>query len=281
MQIVFTDLDGTLLNHDDYNYQAALPLLEELKHKQIPVIPVTSKTRREVEALVHHLGLQDPFIVENGSGIFIPHDYKQFPLSEGEKLGDYILVNLGCTYDEARQGLRSVEQALRKDLPVKDLQLQGFGDLSAAQVQKLTNLPLDDAQKAKAREFTEPFVQPKDIPLEKIEKAAEALGFKILIGGRFYHIIGEGAGKGKAVNWLVKQYQTARPEAQITTIGLGDSPNDLDMLEVVDLPIIIPGKKGIHQKLIERGWRVAPFPAPEGWVAALEDVLHDLENEKK
>ncbi len=278
MLIIFTDLDGTLLNHDDYNYQTALPLLEELKHKQIPVIPVTSKTRQEVEALVHHLGLKDPFIVENGSGIFIPHDYKLFPWSEGEKFGDYILVNLGCTYDEARQGLRAVEQALREKLPVKDLELQGFGDLSVGEVQKLTNLPLDDVNKAKAREFTEPFIQPKDIPFEKIEKAAEALGFRVLIGGRFYHIIDEGAGKRKAVSWLVKQYQVTHPETQITTIGLGDSPNDLDMLEVVDLPIIIPGKKRTHQQLMKRGWRVAPFPAPEGWIAALEDVLQDLES---
>ncbi|MDA0672462.1 MAG: haloacid dehalogenase, partial [Cyanobacteria bacterium] len=51
--LFFTDLDGTLLNGEDYGYEAALPVLETLKARQIPVIPVTSKTRAEVETLIH------------------------------------------------------------------------------------------------------------------------------------------------------------------------------------------------------------------------------------
>ncbi len=42
--LVFTDLDGTLLNHDDYSWEAARPALEELQRQSIPLILVSSKT---------------------------------------------------------------------------------------------------------------------------------------------------------------------------------------------------------------------------------------------
>ena len=43
--LVFTDLDGTLLDHHSYSHAAALPGLERLRGLEVPVIPVTSKTR--------------------------------------------------------------------------------------------------------------------------------------------------------------------------------------------------------------------------------------------
>jgi mannosyl-3-phosphoglycerate phosphatase len=82
--ILFTDLDGTLLNGETYDYQAVLPALETLKQKGIPVIPVTSKTRAEVETLIQTVGITDPFVVENGSAIFIPRDTCPFALPEGK-----------------------------------------------------------------------------------------------------------------------------------------------------------------------------------------------------
>ena len=48
--IVFTDLDGTLLDHDDYSFEAARPALAKLETLNIPVILTTSKTATEVSA---------------------------------------------------------------------------------------------------------------------------------------------------------------------------------------------------------------------------------------
>ena len=267
MLLIFTDLDGTLLNHQDYNYKAAVPILATLSNQKIPVIPVTSKTRQEVETLIKNLELASPFVVENGSGIFIPVDYQKFSVPQGKKYGDYVLLNLGLTYEEARQGLRKLEIALGKEL-------QGFGDLSQKEIQHLTNLPLKDVLAAKAREFTEPFVLPKDVPPEKIAESAREIGLKVLVGGRFCHLMGKSAGKGKAVQFLVHKYSEAYRGERIVTVGLGDSPNDLEMLEVVDKPIIIPNKRGKpHPLLLKRGWTVAANTAPEGWAESIAEIL--------
>ncbi|MCG7852909.1 MAG: HAD hydrolase family protein, partial [Methanosarcinaceae archaeon] len=47
--VVFTDLDGTLIDHDTYSYKAARPALAALKKQGIPLIFCTSKTRAEIE----------------------------------------------------------------------------------------------------------------------------------------------------------------------------------------------------------------------------------------
>lgn len=266
MHVVFTDLDGTLLNHHDYRHDAAMPLIQQLQEAQIPVIPVTSKTRCEVESWVTRLGLTNPFVVENGSGILIPQDYSGFQIPI-DASGLYHVITLGCSYAEARQGLRQLEQVL-------DQTLQGFGDLATAEIQALTSLSQEEAQLAQTREFSEPFVPPTGISASALSAAAQTLGFRILTGGRFCHLIGQNAGKGKAVQWLVQQYQNVHPQHLITTMGLGDSPNDLEMLEVVDHPRIIPGKMGQpHPQLLERGWTAASAPAPEGWVEVVEAML--------
>lgn len=263
--LIFTDLDGTLLNQDDYRFEAAIPALNYLQKQRIPVIPVTSKTRCEVEVLRQQIAPNDPFIVENGSGIFVATPDDRFSLVGGEPWESFQLLRLGCTYVEARQSLQKMSAHLGKDL-------RGFGDLSVAEIAALTGLSTEESIAAKAREFTEPFITPKTVPPEDIEDAAKAIGFYVTVGDRFSHLIGMGAGKGKAVQQLVRAYQAAHPSTQITTIGLGNSPNDREMLDAVDIPIIIPGKNGPHPGLMGYGWQVAPFPGARGWAAAIEKL---------
>ena len=259
--IIFTDLDGTLLNQDDYSYEAAIPMVRKLQEQQIPVIPVTSKTRCEVEVLLANLALNDPFVVENGSGAFIP-------LGEGfnPRRGEYTRSLFGCTYEEAREGKIAIGTILGEDL-------RGFGDLTATEIVELTGLKFHEAQRAKTREFTEPFVTPRNVSAEKLRTCVQTLGFRVVVGDRFSHLIGGNAGKGKAVKWLIEHYKSSTGSAKIVTVGLGNSPNDLEMLETVDYPIIIPGKNGPHPGLSGRGWEVASSPGCQGWALKVANLL--------
>jgi mannosyl-3-phosphoglycerate phosphatase len=266
--LIFTDLDGTLLNPDDYRYDAALPLLEDLKQRQIPVIPVTSKTRIEVETLLSDLGVIDPFIVENGSGIFVPLTHKTFIITQPNPWQDYHLQLLGVSYPKARQALSILSQQIGEPLI-------GFGDLSVEDIQEKTGLSFEDAQKAKQREFTEPFLT-SSVNTEQLKALAADLGFKIVIGDRFSHLISAKAGKGKAVQWLQEHYQWPYPTEKKVTIGLGNSPNDLAMLEIVDIPVIIPGYKGIHAGLQGKTWQIAEAVGCKGWVQAVTSILEHL-----
>ena len=277
MFLCFTDLDGTLLNHDDYRYDAAIPTLRRLQGQGIPVIPTTSKTKAEVIDLRKALGLTDPFIVENGSGIFLETADTRFDfqaLAETESLtlstiDGFNQVTLGVSYAEARQGLKALAQQIGEPL-------QGFGDLTLGELQATTQLPIADIQQACDRQFSEPFLRPQ-APLSTLTAIVEEQGFKILVGNRFCHLLGAGSAKGRAVKLLTQAWQWIHPQQSITTIGLGDSPNDLSLLAAVDIAIVVPGVKGVHPDLIapveQQGWQVAPVMGCVGWAEVVEKVI--------
>ena len=73
--IVFTDLDGTLLDAQNYSFKAAEKALHFLKQSGIPIIPCTSKTYLEVLKIRKQIQINDPFIVENGSAVFFEKNF--------------------------------------------------------------------------------------------------------------------------------------------------------------------------------------------------------------
>ena len=70
--LIYTDLDGTLLDHHTYSFQKALPALAEIKKRSVPLILCSSKTKGEIEEYQKKLKVRHPFISENGGAIFIP-----------------------------------------------------------------------------------------------------------------------------------------------------------------------------------------------------------------
>jgi mannosyl-3-phosphoglycerate phosphatase len=186
--IIFTDLDGSLLNHGDYSHAEAMPALARVKSSGIPLVMTTSKTRREVELLQREMGLREPFIVENGGGIFFPAGYGELSLAEYEARGDYRVVVLGTAYARIRNFLERVRPQFGA---------RGFGDMTPAEISELTGLSLEQSALAAEREFTEPFLleQPED--LERFTDAAAREGLQVTRGGRFLHLIGRGQDKGR------------------------------------------------------------------------------------
>ena len=70
--VVFTDLDGTLLDASTYSFEAARPALDALRQQDIPLVLVSSKTRAEIEPIRGRLKQVHPFITENGGGCLYP-----------------------------------------------------------------------------------------------------------------------------------------------------------------------------------------------------------------
>ena len=86
-KIIFTDLDGTLLDHNTYSFKKAFPALRIIKKKKIPLIICTSKTKGEIEHYRKKLKNNHPFVSENGGAIFIPKDYFDFKFRYSFKKG--------------------------------------------------------------------------------------------------------------------------------------------------------------------------------------------------
>jgi len=108
LKIVFSDLDGTLLDHRTYDYSPALPALEKLQEKQIPLVFCTSKTAAEMIPFRTEIKNEDPFIVENGGGIYIPKSYFANLPVETRRSDHFLVISRGLPYTQLQEILARI-----------------------------------------------------------------------------------------------------------------------------------------------------------------------------
>ncbi len=238
--VIFTDLDGTLLDKQTYSYEEALPALNEVIKRNIPLVFCTSKTFTESDHYAKEIGINEPLIVENGGGIFIPEGYFPFRIPHSAKRNEYIVVEIGTRYEKLRKAVREIR---KRGIPIL-----GFGDMTESEISENANLPLGKARMAKLRDYDEPFiVAPEHV--NEAKKIIEKMGLRYDRGGRFSHITGNND-KGKAVDILKSLYK--RKFGKIITIGLGDSENDIPMLKRVDRPFMLKSGPSEWNRIVLR-----------------------------
>jgi len=260
--LVFTDLDGTLLNHKDYSFSPAKEALEILREKSIPLILTTSKTFSEVVELQEELGIKEPFIVENGAGIYIPAS--SVLVDESLKHSEWIKISTANSYEALRLFFKQME---------KEYVMEGFGDMDVARVMELTGLEKEQAIRAMKRDFTEPFLLEDESNIPALQEKADAQGFDIVKGGRFFHLVSQNQDKGSAMLRLKKMYDEYY-KVEHTTIALGDSANDFTMLNMADKGVLIPLYDGSYSALNNNSVYKASFPGPEGWNDSMKGILN-------
>ncbi|MCH8004130.1 MAG: mannosyl-3-phosphoglycerate phosphatase [Nanoarchaeota archaeon] len=261
-QIIFTDLDGTLLDYNTYSFKKAQDALRLLNIKKIPLIICTSKTRAEIEYYRKKLGNRVPFISENGGAIFIPKNYFKFQFSFSKTDKNYFIIELGTDYNK----LISVIKKIKKS----NINIGNFSDMSAKEVSKITNLSVRNAKLAKKRNYDEPFLlydKKKEKDLIKIIKKNKLNYTK---GTRFYHLMGN-FDKGKAVKILINLFK--RKYNKITTYGFGDSKNDFEMLNSIDNAYLVMKK---NKKYASKKYKKADGVGPIGWSKVVnEEILNN------
>jgi mannosyl-3-phosphoglycerate phosphatase len=234
--LVFTDLDGTLLDAEDYSYTAASEAIDFLRAQKIPIIPCTSKTHLEVERIGREIGLSDPFIVENGSAVFCREHYFDKGAENFIKIDGFDVLLLGKRYQAILELFRHLKIQYESGM-------KGFHEMDVEEIVFHTGLTIREAEIAKDRRFSEPFILKKQSELsEELYSCVHDQGYRILKGNRFYHLIGK-TDKGKAVKALTGLFEQNSSE-KFCTIGIGDSANDLEMLKAVDIPFQV--KKTDH-----------------------------------
>lgn len=267
--LLFTDLDGTLLDARSYSFEAARPALARVHELGIPLVICTSKTFAETLPLIEDLGSGGPCIVENGGAIYArPGPWGKGTVLVEFRLGGWERIDLGMPYSRLVEGL----QAMRRQL---GLSLIGFSDLTVEEVAHACGFTRVEASRAKIREFDEPFFIEQETPVDisRVEELARVQGMKVHRGGRFHHLTGA-HDKGQAVEILLRTF--VRSGGRHVSVGVGDSPNDLTMLKTVDVPVIVQRPTGRWD-----GWlmdhlpqaRMAPGIGPQGWNRAILDLL--------
>jgi D-glycerate 3-kinase len=265
--LIFTDMDGSLLDHHNYHFDEAVPTLDTLKSRHIPVIPVTSKTQAEVELLRDSLQNSHPFIVENGAAVYIPTGYfSEQPNDTIERDGYWVKE-----FVAPRAHWQSIIEQLR---PHYSDQFKTFADAGIDGIIAMAGLNVHAAARAARRQFGEPVSWQGNGKLkQQFIDEVTAAGAQVLEGGRFLHVSGD-CDKGRALRWLEQVYQLQSPTQQMVSLAIGDSQNDRAMLEQADHALLI--RSPVHplpEVCRSSNLSISTHTGPKGWAEGVNKIL--------
>lgn len=254
--VIFTDIDGTLIDFNTYTFDQTAETVAAVVERGIPLILCSSKTQTEQMALRAALGIPGPFIVENGSAIFIPGKTFDFEFPH-RRIGDWRVIELGVP-------AAAIHDALAVARAETGLALEGFSDLDAAAVAHRTGLDLAAAERARQRDYSETIATPlTPDELARLRSSPAMHDLLVVSGGRFHTVTGRGAEKGAAVARLAALYR--RQLGDIITLGVGDSANDRPLLAAVDRPFLVQKPDGSWEPMALPGLTRLEAIGPRGW----------------
>lgn len=240
--LVFSDIDGALLDEETFEWEAARDTLSRLRRAKIPVCFVSSKTRAEIETLRAEIGNSDPYSAENGAVV----DYGYKPR---KVIG---------------RPLALLEQAFAQITKDSGARLEALDQMTTRRAETVTGLKGPELALALRRAHSVPFLLHEGATSD-VEQAARRRGLRIHQGKRLLHLVGD-HDKSDAVALMKNEF----PDA--TTIGVGDGPNDVALLQNVDHPVY----QGTHPPPELPGHtHVEPKTGPEGWSRAIERMTGD------
>ena len=233
MKVIFLDLDRTLIG-DDYSPEPAERIIGRLKEAGFEIVFNSSKTRAEQEYYRKALGVEGPFIVENGSAVFIPKGYFPFEINTPKEEDGYQVIELGERYRVIKEALDEISA---------EFGLKYYGNSTVEEVMRFTGLPERLAELAMRRDYSETVFSWRK---SGFEAELAGRGLRVSRGSRFITITGD-TDKGKAAELLLNLYSKL---GGVESYAVGDAPNDFPLFDVVEHAYILgalthPGAKNI------------------------------------
>ena len=258
--IIFTDLDGTLLDRETFKFDKILGYLKNLILKDICIIPNSSKTRQEVEVFNKELDENLSYIVENGAAI-------------------YNLNLINSSFPEKISLSREVDEILKifeSKIPNKYKSKCKFvKNLSFDKQSKILGLNRENIKAALNRQYSTPLLF-EGSKSDKIDlfKFVNDAGLSLQEGGRVINLCDK-VSKSQAMKNVIKVFKKITKE-KLITVGVGDNFNDLEMLKNSDIPCLVFNDKFTLEKININNCLVSKKPAPEGWEEVVKLALEKI-----
>lgn len=248
--MVFSDLDGTLLDHETYSWEPAAAEIERLARHRIPLILSSSKTDAEMRQLSHAMNLRQPMIIENGGAIAWPDTQDGYTIEKIGRPREEIVAHAHNLRD--RHGYR----------------FSGFSDWQADDLATHAGLDPETAALSLDRHATEPILwHDSDERFTAFAAALASHGIRTIRGGRFIHLMGE---FDKVTGMRRIAARIADPSGRAwKSIALGDSPNDAAMLEAADVAVHIRSPESSDLRIHSPCLVQPACPGPHGWAHAM------------
>jgi len=276
IELVVTDLDGTLWHTDDHVAEPVLDAWAELARRQIPVLVATGRRLASTRGPLRRVGLTPPAVVLNGAlGV---------DLATGERFhrAPFPSAQAVAVYDAFRSvGLSPVVYV---DHPDYDVFLSEDVDTNPGHVQALGDT---------AAHVSASGADPEDDELRRVVAAEAVLGFS-MIGVPFGPAEAAARAVGalaeshldRSIDWPGTASLTVAPRGQskwdgvlafcrrhgiddTKVLALGDGPNDVELLTGAAVRLV---PEVAHAAALELATAVIPAAADGGWAAVLDHV---------
>lgn len=235
-QLIFSALEGALLDARTDSFAGAEEALFEVARRKIPLVLLTTRTREEIEPIRRKLEHNHPFVTESGGGIFFPDGYFSLRIPGVARVARYLSIAQGQPYAEVCEALDEIAEECA-------VGVAGFHHMSVREIAANTGLPPRDAERARAREFDEPFyfTAAGDKAIARFVEAARARGFETRRGSTFWHL-SSGCDPARAVRTLAQLFRQAT-HTKLRLIGIGSGEQDLPWLRAVGHGIRLPSSR--------------------------------------
>ena len=245
--IFFSDIDGTLINNNSFNYGKNIETIKELLNANHYVIFNSSKTFAEIDHILKSENLSIPFICETGGAVYCPRGF--FGESE-ERRGDYDVIFESAKISDFSKKIEPILLSKFKD------EMLFFNHMSLKMKERFSGLSGKDLERASSRNFSILF------------------NLTIIKGGRFSHICSN-FNKYSAMKFILKKISHNSPEQIYRTVGIGDSSNDIEMLNQTDYKCVVQSvnNTSLIAGLTSKNFILSTTQAPEGWQECVDNIF--------
>ncbi|MEP7306129.1 MAG: hypothetical protein ABJA98_11485 [Acidobacteriota bacterium] len=263
--LVLCDLDDTVFDPRTFRLNGTTAF-DRIERERLPLVFCSSKTRAELELIQQELGINQPFISENGAAVFIPRGYFGFGAADVIDIAGYEVVEFGKPHTEVVASLHRAAGRL-------DIEVIGFSDMSVEDVAIECDVSLLQARLAKLREYNELFrvVDAKPGALPRLFKALRAAGLDCTSRGAYHHV--GAVHRDLGIQWLRRLYRRAFGE--VVTVAFGDHRGAAPLLRHADIPLVVQSRTAeetTHLLAAVPAARLTVADSVDAWAEVILDV---------
>jgi predicted mannosyl-3-phosphoglycerate phosphatase (HAD superfamily) len=195
--------------------------LQGLAQAKVPCIWLTGSTRAQLDEPRRRLAQKDPYVGENGSGVYLPEDYFHLRSGNALRLGRFSCIPVAKPQPAAAEAL----DELAADLRISVVPLRS---LSPRELSQNTGLPPKEAERMRMRDFDELFffAGASQEEVHSFRSEARLRGLRVGTAGSFWSLA-PGADLDKCIRELGGLYDRAlRAHALRVGVELADASGE-------------------------------------------------------
>ena len=264
--VIFTDLDDSLLKNNKFDQIILDKFIKKLVLDGFHLTIITSKTLAEVKSLYKNSSIYFPFSTENGSSFYIPDSKFKNKYKFKKTINSKAVVS-----NEIKKKLDLLPTKLRQSfIYLKDLEVK--------EQLKLTKLKKNQLMDFYKRDFSISLIWiGNKETFEKFNNFIKSLSLRAIFGGKMINISGI-HNKLDAVKFFEKYYTAYKKQKTLKTISIGDSENDIEMLNYCDYSGIVKREDKTKIQLNkDHDVFISKNLAPVGWTELINLIKNKME----